>query len=61
MEFLYAVVLAVISGAFSAGGAYMAVRLEQRQLRRDVNRAHDRLDQVGSVLLDHAGRLPRAS
>jgi len=34
----------VLSAAFAAGGAYAAVKVELRWLRRDVDRAHARID-----------------
>lgn len=50
-----------LGAVFAAGGAWAAVRLEMRVLRRDVDRAHTRLDTHDRVLLEHAGRLPRES
>jgi hypothetical protein len=55
LEFVYPLFAAV----FAAGGAWAAVRFELRALRRDVDRAHQRIDGHVVVLLDHAGRLPR--
>lgn len=51
--------IAALSAVFAAGGAWVAVRVELRVLRRDVDRSHTRLDTHDLVLLEHAGRLPR--
>lgn len=37
---------AVITAVFSAGSVWGVVRIELRYLRRDVDRAHDRIDQL---------------
>lgn len=57
MDILFAIVTAVLSAVFAAGGAYAATRVELQALRRDIDRAHTRLDHVDSVLLEHASRL----
>jgi hypothetical protein len=35
----------IASPAFAAGGAYMAVHVRLQWLRRDVDRAHERIDE----------------
>lgn len=37
------------SPLFAAGGAYAAVRVELKYLRRDVDRAHQRIDAIGAI------------
>lgn len=36
----------IASPAFAAGGAYIAVRVNLEWLRRDVDRAHERIDET---------------
>lgn len=48
----------VLSAAFAAGGAYMAVRVELRAVRRDVDRHETALADVHSRinrLIEHIG------
>lgn len=47
------VVMAIGSPAFAAGGAYMAVRVNLAWLRRDVDRAHQRIDAVNELIYSH--------
>ena len=42
--FIIQIVTAVISGAFAGGGAYMAIRVELKYLRRDVDQAHKKIN-----------------
>lgn len=53
------VVVPFASAVFAAGGAYIAVRLELKYLRRDVDHAHKRIDGHDAIFLEqvtHHGR-----
>lgn len=55
MEIFQTLLVAV----FAAGGSWAAIKLELRGLRRDCDKAHDRLDEHDKVLLEHARSLPK--
>lgn len=44
MDLLMAGIVALVSGAFAAGGAWMAVKMEVKGIRRDVDRHELRLN-----------------
>lgn len=41
MDLFWSIAVAVLSAAFAAGGAYMAVRIELKFHRRDIDRNRD--------------------
>jgi len=46
------IVALVASPIFAAGGAWAAVRIELKYLRRDVDLAHTRLDDHDDLIMD---------
>lgn len=47
--------VAIGSPLFAAGGAYAAVRVHMHYLRRDVDAAHARLDDLTKTLMNERG------
>jgi len=45
------IAIAIASPVFAAGGAYAAVRVQLAWLRRDVDDAHQRIDELTQTLM----------